>query len=261
MSQELLSERRGAAHWLTINREARRNALSPEVVTGIAAGLAEAQADESCRAIVITAAGEKAFCAGADLQASGSEGFAFAVDYSRPRHYIVELFRAMSDCSLPILARVNGHVMAGGFGLLCACDLAIAADDIMIGTPESKVGVTPMMILPYMMRLIGPRKLAEMCITGERFSAAEALEWGVLNYITPRAELDAKIDWMLDRIVDKSPTSIRLGKQAYNAMRDMSLRDALEYAQAMVPSMSSTKDAVEGISAFVQKREPKWTGN
>ncbi|MDB5987095.1 MAG: enoyl-CoA hydratase/isomerase family protein [Nevskia sp.] len=259
MSEPVLVERRGAVQWLTINRAERRNALNEAVIAAIGRGIATALADSACRAMVLTGAGEQAFCAGADLQ-KNVQGGAFAVDFSQPRHYIVDLFKLMQDCRLPIIARVNGHVMAGGFGLLCACDMAVAADDIRIGTPESKIGMTPMMILPLMMRLLPARRLQEMCITGEQFSAAEALEWGVLNYIAPRAELDIKLDWLLSRIVDKSPTSVRLGKQAFNAMRDMGLRESLEYAQAMVPVMSSTEDAREGMAAFQEKRKPNWTG-
>ncbi|HEY1075535.1 MAG TPA: enoyl-CoA hydratase-related protein [Fontimonas sp.] len=259
MSEPVLIERRGLAQWITINREERRNALNEEVVKTIARGVREA-IEGGARAVVITGAGDKAFCAGADL-AKGVKGFAFAVDFARPKHYIVDLFKLLQECPLPVIARVNGHTMAGGFGLLCACDMAIAADDIRIGTTESKIGLTPMMILPYMIRVLPPRKLQEMCITGEQFSAAEALEWGVLNYVVPRAELDAKLDWLLSRTVDKSPTAIRLGKQAFNATRDMSLREALEFAQAMVPVMSSTEDAKEGMAAFQEKRTPNWTGN
>ncbi len=259
MSEDVLVERRGAVQWITINREARRNAMNADVIRLISEGIAQAVSDEA-RAIVLTGAGDKAFCAGADL-AKNVEGFAFDVDFSRPRHYIVSLFKQLQDCPLPVIARVNGHVMAGGFGLLCACDMAIAADDIRIGTPESKIGLTPMMILPYMIRVLPPRKLQEMCITGEQFSAAEGLEWGLFNYVVPRAELDDKLQWLLDRITARSPTSIRLGKQAHAAMADMELRQALEYAQAMVPVMSSTRDAAEGLAAFQEKRPPEWTGN
>jgi enoyl-CoA hydratase/carnithine racemase len=260
MSEPVLVERRGAVQWIIINREERRNALNEQVVKAIDASIAQAMSDRDARAIVITGAGDKAFCAGADL-AKNVQGGAFAVDFSRPRHYIVDLFKRLQECTLPVIARVNGHVMAGGFGLLCACDMAIAADDIRIGTTESKIGVTPMMILPFMLRVLPPRKLQEMCITGEQFSAQDALDWGVVNYVVPRAELDAKTDWLLARITDKSPTAVRLGKQAFHAMRDMSLRESLEYAQVMVPVMSSTQDAKEGMAAFQDKRKPDFKGN
>jgi enoyl-CoA hydratase/carnithine racemase len=255
----VLSERRGATQWITINRPDKRNALNEEVVKSISAGISQATASEDCRAIVLTGAGEQAFCAGADLQ-KNVKGGAFEPDFAHPRHYIVDLFKQMQDCGLPIVARVNGHAMAGGFGLLCSCDMAVAADDIRIGTPEAKIGVTPMMILPAMLRVLPARRLQEMCITAEQFSAAQALEWGVVNYVAPRAELDAKLDWLLGRILDKSPTAIRLGKQAFGAMRDMGLRESLEYAQAMVPVMSSTEDVKEGMKAFQEKRAAVWTG-
>ena len=258
MSDSVLIERRDAVQWITINREARRNAINQEVIGRIGEGIRDAVAAEA-RAIVLTGVGEKAFCAGADL-AKDVKGGAFAVDFSQPKHYIVQLFKYIEECPLPLIARVNGHVMAGGFGLLCACDMAIAAEDIRIGTTESRIGVTPMMILPYMLRLLPARKLQEMCITGEQFSAAEGLEWGVFNYVVPRAELDIKLDWLLARTVGKSPTAVRLGKQAFHAMRDMSLGQALEYAQVMVPVMSSTEDAAEGMQAFQDKRAPAWTG-
>ena len=260
MSESVIVERRGAVQWITIHREERRNALNAEVVLAINAGITQAMESADCRAIVLTGAGDKAFCAGADL-AKGAKGFAFAVDFARPKHYIVDLFKKMQECTLPIVARVNGAAMAGGFGILCACDMAVAADDIRIGTTESKIGMTPMMILPYMLRVLPPRKLQEMCITGEMFTAKDALDWGVVSYAVPRAELDSKLDWLLARITDKSPTAIRLGKQAYNAMRDMSLRESLEFAQAMVPVMSSTEDAKEGMAAFQEKRAPNFTGN
>jgi len=260
MSESVLVERRGPVQWITINREERRNALNAEVVGAINAGIVQAMRSGDCRAIVLTGAGDKAFCAGADL-AKGAKGFAFAVDFSQPRHYIVDLFKQMQECTLPIVARVNGAAMAGGFGIVCACDMAVGADDIRIGTTESKIGMTPMMILPYMLRVLPPRKLQEMCITGELFTAQDALDWGVLSYAVPRAELDTKLDWLLSRITDKSPTAIRLGKQAFNAMRDMSLRESLEFAQVMVPVMSSTEDAKEGMAAFQEKRAPGFTGN
>ena len=256
---DVLVERRGAVQWITINRPERRNALNEQVVRAIDAGIAVAVDDRECRAIVLTGAGEQAFCAGADLQ-KNVQGGAFDVDFSRPRHYIVDLFKRLQECTLPVIARVNGHAMAGGFGLLCACDMAVAADDIRFGTPESKIGVTPMMILPFMLRVLPARKLQELCVTGEQFKAAEGLEMGLFNYVVPRGELDAKVEWLLGRVTDKSPTAVRLGKQAFNATRDMSLREALEYAQAMVPVMSSTEDAKEGKLSFQEKRAAQWSG-
>ena len=257
--QPVLVEMRGAVQWITINRDDRRNALNENVVLLIDRAIEAVGSNPDCRAVVITGAGVRAFCAGADLQ-KGVQGGAFEVDYSQPRHYLVDLFHRMRSCRVPIIARVNGHVMAGGIGILCSCDMAIACDDALYGTPETKIGLIPMMILPSMLRIIPERKLLEMCITGEPFTARESLEFGLVNYVVPRVELDEKLEWLLGRILDKSPTAIRIGKQAFHAMRDMSVESALEFAQVMVPSMASTKDALEGIAAFQEKRKPVWTG-
>ncbi len=259
LTMPVLTEMREAVLWITINRDERRNALNEEVVLLIDRAIESAGLNPDCRAIVLTGAGVRAFCAGADLQ-KGVQGGAFEVDFSQPRHYLVNLFNRMRACRVPLIARVNGHVMAGGIGILCACDMAIACDDVLFGTPESKIGMVPMMILPGMLRIIPERKLLEMCITGEPYQAAEALAMGLINYVVPRAEFDSKIDWLLARILDKSPTAIRLGKQAFHAMRDMSVDAALDYAQVMVPSMASTLDAREGIASFQEKRKPVWTG-
>ncbi|MDO8944989.1 MAG: enoyl-CoA hydratase-related protein, partial [Desulfobacterales bacterium] len=189
-----------------------------------------------------------------------SEGGAFDIDYANPQHYLIDLFRCMQACPIPIIARVNGHAMAGGLGLVCACDMAITADDARFGTPEAKVGVFPMMILTHMLRILPRRKLVEMCFTAEAFDANTALDLGLVNFVVPRKELDARLDKLIAQIVANAPTSLRLGKQAIQAMQDMSLPEAFEYAQLMVAVMSSTADAREGIAAFREKRKPAWTG-
>jgi enoyl-CoA hydratase/carnithine racemase len=259
MNEVVVVEKRGAAQWLIINREERRNAINEQVMTRLTDAVGAAAADSDLRAIVLTGAGNKAFCAGGDLQ-PGADGTPFTINWANPRHFVVEFLRAVEACPLPLVARVNGHVMAGGLGLLCACDLAVASDTARFGTPESKVGLFPMMILPHMLRILPRRKLMELCITGEAFSAVEALDMGLVNYVAPPGELDAKLDWFLGRITDKSPTAIRLGKQACHAMEDMNLMSSLEYAQLMLPVMAQTEDAREGMRAFAEKRPPVWTG-
>ncbi len=255
----VLIERRGPTLWLTINRPDRRNALNETVVTTIAGAIRQAMAENEARAIVLTGAGDKVFCAGGDL-APSADGAPFSVDPSRPRNFIVDLLQLVETCPIPIIARVNGHALAGGFGLVCACDMVVAVDTANFGTPESKIGLFPMMIMPHLMRVVPPRRLMEMCITGEPLSAPEALAAGIVNHLAAPAELDARLDWLLDRVVTRSPTAIRLGKQGFQAMRDMALRDALEYAQLMLPMMAQTQDAREGFAAFREKRQPAWTG-
>ncbi|MEX3009604.1 enoyl-CoA hydratase-related protein [Hoeflea sp. TYP-13] len=244
---------------ITINRPERRNALNETVAQGIARGLDEAEADRQVRAVVLTGAGDKAFCAGGDLQLN-ADGTPFTIAADDPRHYVAQLFRRIQACRLPIIARVNGHALAGGFGLVCACDLAVACEDALIGVTEVKVGIFPMMILPLLMRVVPDRTLMEMCLTGETMTAGEAAQQRLVNYAVPASELDAKLDWLVARVTSKSPTGIRLGKQSLAKMREMNFDHALEYAQFMLANMTRTMDAREGFTAFAEKRAPVWTG-
>ena len=255
----VLHERRGASLRIVINRPDRRNAINADVMAGIIAGIDAAEADPDVRAIVITGAGDKAFCAGGDL-APAASGAPFTVDPSRPRNPVVDAFKRIERCDLPIVARVNGHALAGGFGLVCACDLAIAVEGATFGTPESRIGLFPMMIMPYMLRVLPPRKFMELCMTGEAVDARAALQMGVLNDVVPAGELDARVDALVALLASRSPSAIRLGKQGFHAMRDMTLQQALEFAQIMLPMMASTEDAREGMRAFQERRAPEWTG-
>lgn len=250
--------RDGAALVITIDREARRNALNETVAAEIVAGLDEAEADRSIRAVILTGAGEKAFCAGGDLQPS-ADGTPFTIDPADPRHYVAKLLRRMDACRLPIIARVNGHALAGGFGLVCACDLVVAKEDALLGVSEVKVGLFPMMILPYLLRVMPYRTMMEFCLTGEPIKAADPSAASFINYTVPAADLDAKTAWLVERVTSKSPTGIRLGKQALSKIREMSTDSALEYAQFMLANMARTQDAREGFAAFNEKRPPNWT--
>jgi enoyl-CoA hydratase/carnithine racemase len=258
VAEQVRTARKGAALTISIDREASRNALNETVAAGIAAGLDEAEANRSIRAVILTGAGDKAFCAGGDLQ-PGADGTPFVIDAADPRHYVARLLRRMDDFRLPIIARVNGHALAGGFGLVCACDLVVARDDALLGLSEVKVGLFPMMILPFLLRVLPYRTMMELCLTGEPIKAGDPAAAEIVNYAVPAAELDAKTDWLAERVTSKSPTGIRLGKQALSKIREMSTDSALEYAQFMLANMARTKDAREGFAAFNEKRAPNWT--
>jgi methylglutaconyl-CoA hydratase len=252
----LLVERRGEVVWITIDREARRNAITDAVVGGIAAALARAEAEDA-RAVVLTGAGERAFCAGADLAPdSGS----FRYDFSRAGVPLVRLLRQARDCPLPLIARVNGHVMAGGMGLLGMCDLAVAADHARFGLPEVRVGLFPMQVMTVLHRLLPARVLAEMALTGEPIDAAEALRIGLVNHVVPAVGLDAKVEWLLGRLLDKSPTGIRRGKTAMRQIEAMTLEQSLAFMEAQIGLLSLTEDAAEGRAAFNEKRPPRFSG-
>jgi enoyl-CoA hydratase/carnithine racemase len=256
---ELRVERRGAALVLTIDREERRNSLNEAVLLGLRDGLSQAAGDPEVRAVVITGAGDRVFCAGGDLK-PGADGAPFTTEPSELDSPVAQLFLAMERSAIPIVARVNGHALGGGFGLMCACDFAIVADGARLGTPEVKVGLVPLTILPGMMRVVPRRKLAELCLTGEPMSAAEALDLGVINDVAGPGELDAKVDALVARLAAGSPTAQRFGRRVLSAMADMPYAAALEYAQRMLPLLSQTQDAREGFAAFNEKRPPRWTG-
>ena len=252
-------KRKGQALWLTIDREERRNALNEAVFDGLRAGIAQAEETPEIRAVVMTGAGEKAFCAGGDLKPN-AEGDPFTVDPAERDNPAVKLFRAIIDSRVPVIARVNGHALAGGFGLVCACDFAVVADHARLGVPEARIGIFPMMILPFMLRTISRRKLLELCVIGEPISAAEALAHGMVNYVVPRAALDEKVDALVASIAASSPTAIGMGRRALATIDGLSLEAGLEYAQRVLPQMARTQDAREGFRAFNEKRSPVWTG-
>lgn len=253
----VLYELHGSSARITINRADRRNALNTAVADGIITALDHAEADSACRSIVLTGAGDRAFCAGGDLSKDRS-GTPFEIDYANPRNFVVTLLRRIISCRLPVIARVNGAALAGGFGLFCACDMAIAVDSALFGTPESRIGIFPMMILPHMLRVVPTRHLMEMSITGEPIDAQKAFQIGLVNYVVPAAELDSKTDWLCDRIARSAPAGIRLGKMAMTAMGDMTVEQSLEYAQVMLQNLFSTADATEGMRSFQEKRKPAW---
>lgn len=256
MIAAVLHEKRSSTFWITINRPDKRNAINQEVIDGIRAGYRAAHADPEVRAIVLTGAGDKAFCAGGDLQ----PGKGFAFDYAKPSVDYADLLREAQNATLPTIARVNGTCMAGGMGLLCMVDMAVAADHVLFGLPEVKVGVFPMQVLSLLQHMVPQRVLREWCITGEPFDAHAALQHGLLNDVVPAAELDAKTDWLVQRIVDKSPTAIRRGKYAMRAMAAMSFDQGIAYTESQIALLALTEDAKEGLAAFNEKRKPVWTG-
>jgi enoyl-CoA hydratase/carnithine racemase len=253
----VLLEKRGQALWITINRPEKRNAINGDVIAGIAKGYRTAHDDKEVRVIVLTGAGDKAFCAGADLQNSGA---AFSTDFARPNVDYADLLRLSQSATKPAIARVGGVCMAGGMGLLCMTDMAVAAENVIFGLPEVKVGVFPMQVLSLLQSIAPRRSVNEWALTGEPFDAKSALAAGLLNYVVPAAELDAKIDWLANRIVDKSPTAIRRGKYAMRAIASMSFDESIAYTESQIALLAMTEDAKEGLRAFGEKRKPSWPG-
>jgi len=257
---DVVGERRGAALWLTINRPEQRNALTVNVLGQLGAALRAASADAGLRAIVLTGAGEKAFCSGGDLKSGAAKGGAFNAEAASLENPLLRFYEEVERCDLPLVARVNGHAMGGGLGLLACCDLAVAADDALLATPEVKVGLFPMVIGTYLLRLVPRRKLMAMCLLGDTISARDAVEYGLLNMAVPRAALDDCVGRLIDTLCARSPTAQRMGKHALRAVEDMTLQQSHEYMRLMIARLSLTEDAREGMAAFAEKRTPQWTG-
>jgi enoyl-CoA hydratase/carnithine racemase len=253
MTADYTLTRAGDVLTLTITREARRNAITADVLAGIAASFAQAEADRTLRAIVLTGAGDKAFCAGADLQ-----GNAFQIDTSEPYGRLADLMRAARRVNVPIVARVNGACMAGGMGLLALADLAVAHEKAVFGLPEVKIGVFPAQVLAMLKTILPRRALNELVITGEPIDATEAKTIGLINQVA--SDLDAKLDWLLGRIVDKSPAAIRRALYTMKRIESMPFEEAAAFTESQIALSAMTEDAKEGQAAFREKRKPTWTG-
>ncbi|HMC37250.1 MAG TPA: enoyl-CoA hydratase-related protein [Actinomycetota bacterium] len=258
-AEVVLSDTRGSAAWITIDRPDRRNALNAAVIDGILRGLERSRADPGVRAVVLTGSGDRAFCSGADLTGPLMEPGSRAKEGHGPGD-LADLILAIGEHPQPVVARVNGVALAGGLGLMLACDLVVAADDVEVGTPEVGLGLWPFLISAVIQRNV-PRKVAlDMMMTGRRVSAADAERWGMVNRLVPRRDLDRAVDELIDDLASKSPAAIRLGKEAFFRAQDMALEEALAYLSGMLARGLQTEDMAEGVRAFLEKRKPKWTG-
>ena len=247
------ASRQDARLLLTIDRPERRNALNADVIGALHEALHRARSDDTIRAVVLTGAGDEAFCAGADL---GADAFAF--DYATPANAYADLLRMARTLDVPLVARVNGACMAAGMGLLAMCDLTIAAPHAVFGLPEAKVGVFPMQVLAVLQAQVPQRFLTQLCLTGDPIDAARAREIGLVNEVAP--DLDGALERLLSRLQSNSPTALRRGLYAMKAMRSMSFEQAIAFGEGQIGLLALTQDAREGIAAFKDKRRPRWTG-
>jgi enoyl-CoA hydratase len=246
---------RGPAAWLTIDREERRNALSPDVIDGLVEGLARAGQDEDVRAVVLTGAGDRAFCAGGNIG-----GFAAAGAAESAPAAVSRILDALWHHPKPTVARVNGRALGGGFGLVLGCDVGVAAEGVELGTPEIDVGLWPHVITAVIQRSV-PRKVAlELMFTARRMSAEEALRWGIVNRVVPLADLDAEVERLAETIAAKSPAIVQLGKRSFMGAEDLPWGRAIEHLKAMLAENLEAEDLVEGVTAFLEKRRPDWKG-
>lgn len=242
---------------IVIDDPDRRNPMSNEVMTEIHRRIVEAGSDVAVRVIVVTGAGERAFSAGGDL----GGGFVEAplADHD-DRGALADLFRAMMRTPKPIIARVNGVALGGGFGLAVAADITIAADHARMGTPEIDLGLWPMMISAVLIRTMPRKALIEMMLTGRIVDADEALDLGLVTRVVPAEQLDAAVDATVERLRAASPAALALGKQAFYAMADLDTDSALDLLHLGLTATALTEDGAEGVGAFIDKRSPTWKG-
>lgn len=247
---------------LTLNRPAARNALSVAMIEALHVAIAQLGADATVAAIVLAAKGS-VFSSGHDLKeltahrADEDNGLAF---YTQAMTACAAMMQAIVACPKPVIAAVEGTATAAGCQLVATCDLAIAADTAHFCTPGVNIGLfcsTPMVALS---RNVARKRAMQMLLTGELISAAEAADWGLVNRAVPAADVIPQALRLADDIAQKSPLTVAIGKSAFYAQAEMSLEDAYDYAaQVMVDNMMS-RDAAEGISAFLGKRKPQWKG-
>lgn len=259
--ETVLYEVDGRVATVTINRPERHNAMSPQVMAELREAFAAAKDDAGVGAVVLSGAGEKAFCAGADLGASFvGDDLPGPLDMHHARGDLADLFRDMWRLGKPIVARVQGYCLAGGMGLAGACDFVMASERATFGVPEIDRGLWPMMISVVLMDAISPKVALELMMTGRRIDAAEAAGIGFVRSVSAPDNLDADVAAFVGVLASKSPAILRLGRDAYYATRDMPRDAALAYLQAMLSVNTTAEDAAEGIAAFMQKRDPIWKG-
>lgn len=259
---ELLYEVRSGVATITFNRPERRNPIGPSTVGELLHALGRARDDATVRVVVLTGAG-KIFSAGGDLsQMSGSGGTPLQSGSAENRvaGTFADLMNLLAGTGIgkPTIAKVNGHAMAGGLGIVVACDLAIAADDAGFATPEINVGLWPMMIMATIFRNVPRKRAMELILTGDRVDAPTAERLGLITRAVPRDRLDAEVQALCDKLIAKSPLIVQMGLDAYHRMQDMPLDPALRHLEGELGRVLGTEDAAEGLMAFLQKRPPVW---
>lgn len=243
----------GAICTITLNVPERKNPIGPQMVNELLYALDDARDDETIRVIVLTGAGE-VFSAGGDLkQMSAGTSLEIKGDYA-------DLLLRFPKLGKPTIAKVNGPAMGGGLGLVASCDFAIAKTSAVLGTPEIKRGLFPMMIMAVLARVVSRRTLLEMMLLGEEMSADKAAAVELVTRAVPDDRLDSEVEALAAKLAAQSPTALRMGLTAYHAQADRALDDALPYLRDQLIAILGTEDAREGLTAFLEKREPRWTG-
>jgi enoyl-CoA hydratase/carnithine racemase len=243
---------------ITINRPERRNALTWTAIDELAGHLTAARADPEVRVVVLTGAGERAFCSGVDLAHMASGASEESLHQARGR--LAAVFTQLWSLGKPVIAAVRGYAVAGCFGLALACDLVVCSDDSVFAAPEIDVGLWPFMITVPLVRAMPPKKALELMLTGRRVGAAEAERIGFVNRVVPAPEMEGAVAELAATLAAKSPAAMTLGRDSFYAVWDMAANEALAVLHPLLTVATGTRDAREGMAAFRERRQPEWTG-
>ena len=243
---------------IVLNRPDARNALSRTMLAELETALAAYEGDPAARVLVLSGAGDKAFCAGADLRGAGDRGS--TLEAREAFSALPRILERLARMRTPVIAQVHGWALAGGCGLAAGGDLVVAADDARFGLPEIKVGVLPLIVMAPILRAVGRKRGMLMVLSGEPVSAQEAFEMGLVSLVVPRGELAARTGALAAKLAALSPTALGLAKEAAFTLQDMDYAGSLRYLRELTTLVFLSDDAREGIAAFFEKRPPRWTG-
>ena len=250
--------REGAVARVTLNRPEVRNAFNDEMLADLLEVFTGVRDDPEVRLVVLTGEGES-FCAGADLH-----WMKRVVDYTYEENYedslrLARMLREVYTCPKPVLGRINGPAIGGGTGVVAVCDIAIASEDAVFGFSETKLGLTPAAISPYLLKRMGEKNLREYFLTGERFSAARAAEMGLVNAAVPADQLDAAVDAKIEMILTGGPEALAGAKELIREIGERSLEENGPYTAHVISELRMSAEGQEGMNAFLEKRNPRWT--
>ena len=243
---------------VVLNTPDNRNALTNALLTDLIAAFESAREDDRVRCVVLASSHDRVFSAGASLDQFAAEAPLVHKHFGTER--FPRLFRTIMGLGKPTICAANGHVLAGALGLALCCDLIVAKDTATFGTPEINVGVFPFMIMALIYRNVPRKKTNELLLLGERISAEEARQAGIVNRVVPEGEFDAAVDEWATKLAAKSPVLMKLGKDAMFRQLDMPFEEALDYLRAQLSIAFTTEDIQEGVTAFFEKRDPVWSG-
>lgn len=253
---DVLYDVSGSTATLTINRPEARNALSNEVIGLLTEHLRRAGEDPAVRVVVLTGAGERAFCAGGDLSQMAGPGAEFEAHQGRSG--LATVFTTLWNLGKPTIARVQGYALAGGCGLAAACDFLVAADTAVFGVPEVHVGLWPYMITAPLLHSLSPRQVLQLMLTGRRFGAQEAVAMGLATVVVTPEELDGSVADLARELGRAAPQAVALGRTAFYAAVNDGLETRMQMLTAMLTVGLGMPDAREGLAAFAGKRSPHW---